>query len=131
MSSAARRMIARRSRHGIAAQAGWAARAAATAVIDVAASCPSRRCPTSRSRSIGERASNVPVAVAPLAVDVVLVVPAELGLGLGDGRLEPGVELLVVGAERRVGDLDARCGIGGHGRRCPRAGRGVGTLRSV
>ena len=60
-------------------------------------------------------------AIAPLAVDVVLVMPAELGLRLGDGRLESGVQLLVVGAQRRVGDLDARCGIGRHGRR-PRVG---------
>ena len=52
--------------------------------------------------------------VAPLAVDVVLVVPAELGLRVGDCRLETGVQLLVVGGERCVRDLDARCGIGRH-----------------
>ena len=76
--------------------------------VDVGGRRASRTSRRSMSRSIGERASNVLGAVAPLAVDVVLVVPAELGLGLGDGRLEAGVELLVVGAQGRVGDLDAR-----------------------
>ena len=66
------------------------------------------------SRSIGERTSNVPVAVAPGAVDQVLVVRPEPGLDAGHGLFEAGVQLLVVGAERRVGDLDARLGVGRH-----------------
>ncbi len=58
MCSAARRTIARRSRQGTAAQAGWAARAAATAA-STSAVVAVANVPTSRSRSIGERASNV------------------------------------------------------------------------
>ena len=58
MYSAARRTIASRSRQGTAAQAGWAARAAATAA-STSAVVAVANVPTSRSRSIGERASNV------------------------------------------------------------------------
>src|SRR6185436_14353503 len=54
--------------------------------------------------------------IAPLTVDEVRVVPAEPRLGPGDGRLEPGVELLVVGAQGRVGDLDPGRGVGRHGK---------------
>ena len=59
MCSAARRTIASRSRHGTAAQAGWAARAAATAASRSAV-VPVANVPSRSSRSIGERASNVP-----------------------------------------------------------------------
>ena len=76
---------------------------------------PFAKVPTRISLSIGERTSNVPVAVALLAVDEVAVIRAEAGLGL----LEPGLvgllELLVVGAQGRVGDLDP---LSGH-RRAP------------
>jgi len=85
--------------------------------------------PTSRSRSIGERVSN-DSAPSPLAVDVVLVMPAELGLRVGDGRLEAGVEFLVVGAQGGVGDLDAWLGIGGHGGPSCQV-KVSGTVRSV
>ena len=52
-------MISTRSRHGIAAQAGWAARAAATA-SSTSAAVPFANVPRTMSRSIGERTSNVP-----------------------------------------------------------------------
>ena len=48
--------------------------------------------------------------IAPHAVDKVLVVRAELTADLGRRLLEPRVQVLVVGAERRVGDLDPRLG---------------------
>ena len=51
-----------------------------------------------------------PVAVAPGAVDVVPAVGRRsLVRAVAEGRLELGVELLVVGAQGRVGDLDTRC----------------------
>ena len=56
-------------------------------------------------------------ALDPLAVDVVRVVAAELGLRLLDTGLVQGVELVVVGPKGRVGDLDSRLrglGLGGH-----------------
>ncbi len=70
-------------------------------------------------------------AIAPLAVDVVLVLPAELRPCRRHGRLEACVQLLVVGAQGRVGDLDARLGLGRHGGGPRAVGRGSGRLRSV
>ena len=59
MRSPARWMISTRSRHGTAAQAGWAARAAATA-SSTSAVVARANVPRTMSRSIGERVSNVP-----------------------------------------------------------------------
>ena len=59
MRSPARLTIATRSRHGTAAQAGCAARAAATA-SSTSAAVPRANVPSRMSRSIGERASKVP-----------------------------------------------------------------------
>ena len=50
-------------------------------------------------------------AVDPAAVDEVPMVGAEPGAGLLDALLVQRVELLVVVAERRVGDLDPRLGL--------------------
>ena len=57
------------------------------------------------------------------AVDEVPVVPAELALRLLEAGLEGRVELLVVVAERRVGDLEPRSGFGGHSAGEPRVGK--------
>ena len=56
------------------------------------------------------------VADALTAADEVAVVAVELALGLGQARLVKRVQLLVVGAERRVGDLQAGLGLGRHRR---------------
>ena len=68
---------------------------------------------------------------APLpAVDDVRMVAAELGLRLGEAGLVLAVELLVVGAEGGIGDLETRLRLGRH-----RAGSSgaewLGRLRSV
>ena len=60
ISSPARVMISTRSRHGTAAQAGWAARAAATASSTSATVVRGRTSPSTMSRSIGVRTSNEP-----------------------------------------------------------------------
>jgi hypothetical protein len=57
-----------------------------------------------------------PDAIAPRPVDVVAVIPAELAARLPGSFLERRMQLLVVGAQRRVRDLDARLGLGRHGR---------------
>ena len=106
--SAARRMIARRSRHGDGGPGRLGARGRRRRRRRRRPRCPWRTCPRTMSRSIGERDLERPVAVAPLAVDEVPVVAAEARPRLVEAGLEPGVELLVVGAQRRVGDLDAR-----------------------
>jgi hypothetical protein len=59
ISSAARRRIASRSRHGVAAHAGWAARAAAIASTTSRAVARAN-VPITMSRSIGVRTSNAP-----------------------------------------------------------------------
>ena len=115
-------MIARRSRQGVAAHAGWARPGGGDGRPDVAARAlgerPEDRC---RGRSAsGPRTSPSPPA---RAVDEVPVVPAELAPGLLDGGLEGRVELFVVVAERGVRDLDPRSDsvviVGGE----PRGGR--------
>ena len=55
-----------------------------------------------------------PDAVPPGAIDVVPVDGAELAADLGRGLLEAGVQILVVGAQCGVRDLDARLGLGRH-----------------
>ncbi len=97
ISSPARVMISTRSRHGTAAQAGWAARAAATA-SSTSGAVPRANVPEDDvavdRRADLERA----VAVAPRTGDVVAVVAAEARAHRRDARLELGVEVLVVGA---------------------------------
>ena len=79
------------------------------------------------SRSIGLWTVELAVAVALLAVDEVAVVAVEQRLGLGETRLVLAVELLVVGAEGGVGDLETRLRLGRH-RSEP---RGAGGRRNV
>ena len=72
-------------------------------------------------------------AIAPGAIDVVSIVAAEARPDPRRRLLEPAMEVLVVGAEGRVGDLDPRLLVGGHCRVVPHvvgsgpAGRGVGA----
>ena len=122
MRSPARLTIATRSRHGTAAQAGCARRAAATA-SSTSASVPLANVPTTMSRVDRRAHLERAGAVAPGAVDVVPVRAAERARAFARAGLELRVELLVVGAQRRVGDLDSRCGLGGHGGRGLVAGR--------
>ena len=70
------------------------------------------------------------VAHALTAVDQVQMVAVELRLRLGQAGLVLAMELLVVGAECRVGDLETRLRLGRH--RSESSGRaGSGRLRSV
>src|SRR4029078_8333057 len=55
-------------------------------------------------------------------VDEVAVMPAELALRLLEAGLEGRMELVVVVAERGVGDLESRSGFGGHSTGEPRVG---------
>ena len=56
------------------------------------------------------------VAIADMAIDEVAVVGTEASLRLLQPGLVGGVERLVVGAQRRVGDLQPGGGLGRHGR---------------
>ena len=72
------------------------------------------------------------VAVAPGAVDVVAGgAPPSSALARRHGRLEAGVQLLVVGAQRGVGDLDARLGVGRHVQDPSSRGRARGAVGDV
>ncbi len=107
-------MIASRSRQGVAAQAGWAARAAAIA------SRTSWRVPVGEMADddvvVDRRADGrLALALALLAADQVEVVGRRAGCGLGEARLVQGVELFVVVAKGGVGDLQARLRVGRHG----------------
>ena len=66
------------------------------------------------SRSIGLRTVNSPSPSRSVPVDEVPMVAVEERLRLGETRLVLGVELLVVGAERGVGDLETRLRLGRH-----------------
>ena len=113
MSSAARRRIARRSGHGVLAQAGCAARAAATA-SSTSAAVALRERPEHDVRVDRRADLERTVAVAPGAVHEFWWWPPSPARTASDRVLEAGVELLVVGAERRVRDLDPRLLVGGH-----------------
>ena len=75
---------------------------------------PFAKWPRTRFGSIGERDRGLRLRLALEPVDEVAVVAVELALGLLEPRLVGGVELLVVVAERGVGDLETRSGLGGH-----------------
>ncbi len=70
------------------------------------------------------------VTAALGARDEVPMVAVEERLRLGEARFVLGVELLVVGAERGVSDLEARLRLGRHEWE-PRERMDLGTLRSV
>ena len=83
-------------------------------LVDVGRRSRSRRSPGGCSNRSASGPRRRPSPSTPGAADEVLVVPAQPRLDPGDRLLEARVELLVVGLERGVRDLDARLGVGGH-----------------
>ena len=71
------------------------------------------------------------VAVSPLPVDEVAVPLPERRADMLGGGFERAVELLVVGPQRGVGDLDPRLRLGGHAWQSLVCGTSCSTLRSV
>ena len=107
-----RRMIATRSGQGVRAQPGAAARAAAMA-SRTSSRVPFAKRPTSEP-SIGESLSKVSRRRAPAAVDEEAVGLAELASRDRQAGVVGSVELLVVVAQRGVGDLEPGLGRFGH-----------------
>ena len=128
MSSAARRRISSRSLPAEPEPRRLRAARGRDRVLDVLCACPCANVPTRMSLSIGERTSNVAVAVALRAVDDVAVDLAQPRLRPLEPRLVLRVELLVVGAQGRVGDLDP---LGGHSAGLSRAGASRGRAARV